>query len=57
MADEQPKYCPLLRETCKKEACVFWVSSDETVMKNCAVVVIAQQLDIMAVKGSSRRLG
>ena len=57
MAAQEPKYCPLLKETCKKDACVFWTTSEETVMKNCAIVVIAQQLDIMAVKGASRRLG
>jgi hypothetical protein len=57
MTAEQSKQCPLFKDACKQSECVFWMSSDETVMRNCAVVVIAQQLDILAVKGGSRPLG
>jgi len=56
MSFSEPKHCPLMNETCLQSKCVFWVSSEEKVERNCAVVVVAQQLDILAVKGGSPRM-
>jgi hypothetical protein len=51
-----PKHCPLLNTVCLQDGCVFWVRSSETVRRNCAVVVIAQQLNNMAGKSAETRL-
>jgi len=39
------------------DQCAFWVGSEETIKKSCAVVVIAQQLDLLARRGDGSRLG
>ena len=51
-----PKYCPLIKSECLQDGCVFWVRSTETVRKNCAIVIIAQQLNTLASKGTETRL-
>ena len=51
-----PKHCPLLNAECLQDGCVFWIRSTEMVRKNCAVVIIAQQLNSMAVKTTETRL-
>ena len=51
-----PKHCPLLKSECLQDGCVFWIRSTETVRKNCAVVIIAQQLNTMASKTTETRL-
>ena len=51
-----PKYCPLIKAECLQDGCVFWVRSTETVRKNCAVVIIAQQLNAISSKGTETRL-
>lgn len=56
MLDEGAKYCPLIQKTCQRDKCVFWVGSEESIQKSCAVVVIAQQLDLLARKGPQGRL-
>ena len=57
MSDEGPKLCPLLKAECRREECLFWMSSEEIIQKTCAIVVIAQQLDILARKGTQGRFG
>jgi hypothetical protein len=57
MDDEiAPKHCPLLKSECLQDGCVFWIRSSETVRKNCAVVIIAQQLNTLASKANETRL-
>ena len=51
-----PKHCPLLKSECLQDGCVFWIRSTEMVRKSCAVVIIAQQLNLMAVKTNETRL-
>ena len=51
-----PKYCPLIKADCLQDGCVFWIRSSEMVRKNCAVVVIAQQLNVVASKSPEVRL-
>jgi hypothetical protein len=51
-----PKYCPLIKAECLQDGCVFWIRSSEMVRKNCAVVVIAQQLNAVASKSPEVRL-
>ena len=51
-----PKHCPLLDKTCLEDGCVFWTRSSDSVRKNCAVVVIAQQLNNLVAKGGETRL-
>ena len=51
-----PKHCPLLHAECLQESCVFWIRSTESVRKNCAVVIIAQQLNLLAAKAPENRL-
>jgi len=50
------KHCPLLKAECLQDGCVFWIRSTEMVRKNCAVVIIAQQLNTLASKTSETRL-
>jgi hypothetical protein len=51
-----PKLCPLLKSECVQDGCVFWIRSTEMVRKNCAVVIIAQQLNSLASKTTETRL-
>jgi hypothetical protein len=51
-----PKHCPLLKSECLQDGCVFWIRSSEMVRKNCAVVIIAQQLNTLATKTPETRL-
>jgi len=51
-----PKHCPLLHAECLQDGCVFWIRSSESVRKNCAVVIIAQQLNTLATKAPENRL-
>ena len=51
-----PKHCPLLNATCLEDGCVFWIRSSDSVRKNCAIVVIAQQLNTLAAKSAETRL-
>jgi hypothetical protein len=51
-----PKHCPLLKSECLEDGCVFWIRSSETVRKNCAIVIIAQQLNSLANKTTETRL-
>ena len=51
-----PKHCPLLHAECLQEGCVFWIRSSESVRKNCAVVIIAQQINTLASKTTETRL-
>ena len=51
-----PKFCPLIKAECLQDGCVFWIRSSELVRKSCAVVIIAQQLNTIAVKSSETRL-
>jgi|GEM_PF-5498678 hypothetical protein len=52
-----PKHCPLIKADCLQDGCVFWIRSTEMVRKNCAVVIVAQQLNAMATKSPEVRLG
>lgn len=54
--DTPPKFCPLIRAECLQDGCVFWFRSSESVRKNCAVVIIAQQLNTLAAKSGEVRL-
>lgn len=51
-----PKHCPLLKAECLQDGCVFWIRSSEMVRKNCAIVIIAQQLNTLATKTTETRL-
>jgi hypothetical protein len=51
-----PKFCPLIKAECLQDGCVFFVRSSELVRKNCAVVIIAQQLNTIASKSGETRL-
>lgn len=51
-----PKHCPLIRAECVQDNCVFWIRSTEMVRKNCAIVVIAQQMNSLATKTTETRL-
>jgi len=51
-----PKYCPLIKSECVQDGCVFWIRSSDMVRKNCAVVIIAQQLNLIAAKAPETRL-
>jgi hypothetical protein len=52
-----PKHCPLINSECLQDRCVFWIRSTESVRKNCAVVIIAQQLNVLAGKSTEGRVG
>ena len=51
-----PKFCPLIKAECLQDGCVFWIRSSELVRKSCAVVIMAQQLNLMAMKSNETRL-
>jgi len=51
-----PKFCPLIKADCLQDDCVFWIRSTEMVRKNCAVVIMAQQINLLATKSSETRL-
>ena len=51
-----PKHCPLIHAECLQDGCVFWIRSSEMVRKNCAIVVLAQQMNSLATKTTETRL-
>ena len=53
------KYCPLMKDPCKKEGCVFWIntsaSSQGPERFNCCLPRIAEVLSSIEYRLTSRR--
>jgi len=52
---ESEKFCPFIQESCRED-CMLLRSSEESMVRKCSFAIIAEQLDIMAVKSSRKTM-
>jgi len=55
MVQEPDKFCPFIQAACRED-CMLLRSSEESMIRKCSFAIIAEQLDIMAVKSSRKTM-
>jgi len=52
---EDEKFCPFIQAPCRED-CMLLRPSEESMVKKCAFAIIAEQLDILAVKSTRKNI-
>jgi len=47
------KFCPFIQAPCRED-CMLLRSSEESMVRKCSFAIIAEQLDILAVRSSRK---